>query len=215
MEGPLRAPADPDFRIIETLGYHSEQGFIRRDRHLARMARTATALGIGFDASRAIECLSDVGGDDRLRCRLTLDVEGRFEVTSAAMTANPKHWRFGLADARLGASDRWLRHKTTQRQVYDIARSGLLPGVDELIFLNERDELCEGTITNLFLELPDGRIVTPALACGLLPGILREEMLENGQVTEAILNVNDLENARNIYFGNSLRGLIRAERANQ
>ncbi|KIC41642.1 4-amino-4-deoxychorismate lyase [Ruegeria sp. ANG-R] len=211
MESPLRPPAEPDFRLIETLAFRPGQGFIRLDRHLARMARTAQKFGIDFDRADARTILNASSAEIALRCRLTLDANGKFELTTGDLAANPPVWRVGMADQKLSSPDIWLRHKTTRRTIYDKARAGLPDGVDELLFLNERDELCEGTITNLFLTMPDGRQLTPALRSGLLPGILREELLDNKQVIESILTLTDLKNAQNIYCGNSLRGLIRAE----
>jgi para-aminobenzoate synthetase/4-amino-4-deoxychorismate lyase len=80
------------------------------------------------------------------------------------------------------------------------------------VFLNSKGELTEGTRTNLFVEL-DGRLFTPALACGLLPGTLREELLDlpRAAASETILTPQDLLVADRIYLGNSVRGLIRAE----
>ncbi|WP_170547968.1 aminotransferase class IV family protein [Ruegeria atlantica] len=215
MESPLCPPADPDFRIIETLVFRPEQGFVRRDRHLARMARSAQAFGISFDADRAIDLLNGVGGSSPLRCRLTLAAGGQLDITTGALADNPTIWRIAIAEPRLTASDIWLQHKTTQRAIYDTTRATLPHGIDEVLFLNERDELCEGTITNLFLHMPDGRRLTPALSSGVLPGILREELLSNKEVTEAALTLTDLKNAEKLYMGNSLRGLIRAELAIQ
>ncbi len=215
MESSLCPPTDPDFRIIETLAFRPDQGFVRRDRHLARMARSAEAFGIPFDAGLAAERLNSVGDEMPLRCRLTLATDGQQGVTTGVLAENPPVWRVALAETRLIASDIWLQHKTTQRAIYDAARAGLPNGVDELFFLNERDELCEGTITNLFLHMHDGRRLTPSLTSGVLPGILREELLDNKQVTEATLTLTDLKNASKIYMGNSLRGLIRAELAKQ
>ena len=68
MESPLRPPDDPDFRIIETLAFRPGQGFVRRDRHLARMARSAAAFGIPFDGGLAVETLDTVVGASPLRC---------------------------------------------------------------------------------------------------------------------------------------------------
>ena len=84
-------------------------------------------------------------------------------------------------------------------------------GVDELLFLNERDEVCEGTITNVFVHGADGAHVTPPLSCGLLPGVLRQSELGRGHVTEAVVTVGDLRRARGISVGNSLRGMIVAD----
>lgn len=215
MESPLRPPFEPDFRLIETLAYRPEQGFVRKTRHLDRMARSADALGLPFSGTQAVAALSSVNGRNDLRCRLTMDASGTFELTTAPLEKNPAKWRMAIAGHRLKSSDIWLRHKTTRRAIYDDARAAMPPEVDELLFLNERGELCEGTITNLFLGMPDGRCLTPALSCGLLPGILREEMLEKDSVTEARLTLTDLQKARTVHMGNSLRGLIPVELVNQ
>ncbi len=211
MEGPLCPPTDPEFRLIETLAFRPEQGFVRRDRHLARLALSAKAFGVPFDLDRANGKLEAVAGQSPLRCRLTLAADGQFELTTGILAENPPVWRVAIADEKLKAADIWLQHKTTQRAVYDAARASLPEGIDELLFLNERGELCEGTITNIFVDMPDGQCLTPASSSGLLPGILREELLENKKVTEATLTLTDLHSAEKICVGNSLRGLIRAE----
>ena len=79
---------------------------------------------------------------------------------------------------------------------------------------NERGEVCEGTITNIFVDAGDGgALLTPAQSCGLLPGVLRADMLETGKAVEAVLSVGDLQAAKALFVGNSLRGLIRASLA--
>ena len=77
-----------------------------------------------------------------------------------------------MAQTRLRSGDPLLRHKTTRRAVYDRARGEFAPAeADEVLLLNERDEVCEGTITSLFVDAGDGGpLLTPALACGLLAG---------------------------------------------
>ena len=212
MESPLCTAAelrsDPDFRLIETLGWRPGAGFGHLDRHLARMGRSAMALGIRFDAVAARELLESHVREQALRCRLTLDAQGQLDLTSAPLGAPATGWTLAIADDRLHSDNIWLRYKTTRRAQYDQARAALPEGVDELLFLNERGELCEGTITNLFLTLADGSKVTPPLASGVLPGIMRETLLSSGEVSERTLTLDDLQNAREIHMGNSLRGLI-------
>ncbi len=214
MESPLCPPVEPDFRLIETLGFRPGQGFVRQDRHLNRMARTAKTLDLPFDRSAAVAMLSEGASEAPLRCRLTMDVAGQFELTSAALADSPPIWRLGVSETRLTSDDIWLRHKTTRRDLYDTARAAMPKGVDELLFLNERDELCEGSITNLFIETREGQRLTPPLSSGLLPGILREELLEQEEFAEAALTLNDLKEAQSVFMGNSLRGLIPVELVN-
>ncbi|UWQ84518.1 aminotransferase class IV family protein [Leisingera caerulea] len=201
---------DPAFRLIETLGWHPGAGFRHQKAHLARMGRSAAVFWIPFDPEQAEAVLAEAASDAPLRCRLTLDADGQLDLTTAPLGSSPAQWRLGLAQTRLNADDLWLQHKTTRRALYDAARAELPEGVEELLFLNERGELCEGTITNLFLTRADGQVVTPPLSCGLLPGILRQVMLETGKCQEQVLRVQDLHDAKAIHMGNSLRGLILA-----
>ena len=208
MEGPLCPPAEPDFRLIETFGYLPGAGFVRLDRHLQRMALSAQTLGIAFDRQAAEALVHAAHADAAQRCRLTLDARGAFDLTLAPLAATQPSWRFGIAQERLDSSDRWLRHKTTRRALYDRVRRELPPGIDEMIFANERGEVCEGTITNIFVTTSDGSHVTPPLACGLLPGVLRQSLLEQGAYCEDVLTLQDLGRAQSVALGNSLRGLI-------
>ncbi len=209
MEGPLRPPPDPGFRLIETCRWTPEEGVLLRARHLARLHASAGRLGIvpvGVEAA-----LDRVAGQGQRRLRLTLDARGRAEVSQQpfAPLSPGTVWRLGLAAERVRADDPWRQVKTTERSLYDRARAALPEGLEELLFLNERGELCEGTITNLFVDLGQG-LLTPPLPCGVLPGVLRAEMIARGKATECILFPPDLSAARAIFVGNALRGLIPA-----
>ena len=204
MESTLRNSVPHGTRLIETFGWYP--GLRHAELHLARMARSAHALGFPFDPALAARLMEQ---DSRapLRCRLTLDSTGIFEVTTAPLPPVPSRWQIRLAGERLCASDPWLTVKSTQRGLYDRMRASLPEGVDEWLFINERGELAEGTITNLFLEMHDGRKLTPARDCGVLPGVLRASLLATGW-SEARLTLADLQCATQIFMGNALRGLI-------
>jgi 4-amino-4-deoxychorismate lyase len=198
---------DPELKLIETFGWDGHS-FPRLHRHMARMSASASALNFPFDDNGFRAILPVPASPDPLRIRLTLDRAGLFALTSASLTEIPSPWRIAIAPDRLRADDPRLRHKTTDRALYDLARASLLTGIDEVLFLNSRDEVAEGTITTLFFDLGKG-LSTPPLTCGCLPGCLRAELLETGQAQEAILDAADLPKAR-LWVGNSLRGLIPA-----
>lgn len=207
MENALREGGrEPGLKLIETLGWDGAR-LVRGERHLARLARSAAALGWGCDAEAARAALL-AGREGPARLRLTLDGSGRIEVQAAPLVPVTAPWRIAPAPQRLWSGDPWLRVKTTRRAQYDAARAALPEGTDEVLFLNERGEVCEGTITTVFFDAGDG-LCTPPLACGLLPGIFREEMLAEGRAREAVLPDQLLEKVR-LYVANSLRGLIPA-----
>lgn len=204
MEGPF---CDPDLKLIETLGWDGTS-FPRLERHKARIAASAATLGFAFDPAEFDAALPADPGSGPLRVRLTLDRAGRFDLATAPLPPAAPVWRLALAGAQVRSDDPRLAHKTTDRAAYDQARATLPEGVDEVLFLNERDEAAEGTITTLFFDLGRG-LCTPPLASGCLPGCLRAELISAGQVQEAVLKAADLGNAR-LWVGNSLRGLISA-----
>src|SRR5690606_32752889 len=117
-------------------------------------------------------------------------------------------WRLGIGSVRLESGDTLLRHKTSLRSRYDQARAEFVTSeVDEVLLLNEHGQLCEGTITNLFVKADDGTLVTPPLSSGLLAGVLRAELLAQGKAIERVVRPEDLTDGA-VFVGNSLRGLI-------
>jgi len=199
--------------LIETMLFDA-RGFYLLERHLSRMQASASYFGYAFDrneAARALEAAA-AGQDAPLRVRLVLAPDGRFAASAVPLPPS-KPFRFILADERMDSGNPLLRHKTTRRAIYDRPREEAQKffGADEVVFRNERGELTEGSFTNLFIER-DGVLLTPARACGLLPGTLREQLLQDGKAKEAVLALSDLETAENIFLGNSVRGLVRAER---
>jgi 4-amino-4-deoxychorismate lyase len=198
VESALReGGGEPGLTLIETMLWDGERA-PRWPLHLARLRRSARLLGW--------ECPDVVpsGPDHPARLRLTLDGAGAVEWTVATLPPAKTEWRVGLAVERLRSDDPWLRVKSTRREVYDRARAKLPDGLDEVIFLNERGEVCDGTITTVFFDRGQG-MRTPPLSSGLLPGVLRAEL----GCPEELLLSEDLPKVR-LWLGNALRGLIPA-----
>jgi para-aminobenzoate synthetase/4-amino-4-deoxychorismate lyase len=121
-------------------------------------------------------------------------------------------WRYVVADHRIDSCDPRFHHKTTLRALYDgeLAAAKSATDCDEVVFLNERGEVAEGSRTTIFVER-DGVWLTPPLASGALDGCLRRELIERGpqRVVERVLYPDDLAQG-GVWLGNSLRGAIRA-----
>ncbi|MEW9804419.1 aminotransferase class IV family protein [Mesorhizobium sp. ZMM04-5] len=216
-EGTLRDGTAAGFELIETMRWEPDAGFVRLGLHLGRLLASAHALGFAADADAVAKALRQCeGARTPLRVRLALARDGEVNVATAPFVPLPAgtEWTLRIARARSDSADPLLRHKTTRRQGYEAARSEFShEEADEVLLLNERGEACEGAITNLFIDIGEPVLATPALGCGLLPGVLRGEMIEQGLAKEAILTPADLRAARAVHVGNSLRGLIRARLA--
>jgi len=202
----------PDFSLIETMRFEPATGIVRWKLHAQRLRNSAKVLGFE-GADIALAALGDASGDAPVRLRLELFADGRHEITSAPFVALPEGtvWRIAVArEARLGSTDPILRHKTSKRGVYEAARAEYPRDMaDEVILLNEKDEVCEGTITNIFVDDGTGTMLTPPLSSGCLAGILRTSLICGKTARNRRLTLDDLKR-HPFYVGNSLRGLIRA-----
>jgi para-aminobenzoate synthetase/4-amino-4-deoxychorismate lyase len=206
------------------LRWSRREGFVRLGRHLDRLARSAALLGFAPGDPGAVRTLAarnlenHVGahsgtGQDR-RVRLEMRRDGAMTVASQALAPAARiPLLVGLASERTDAGDPFLRHKTTRRTLYEAAFArAAAAGQDEVVFLNRSGFVAEASRNNVFVWR-DGRLATPPLASGLLPGVLREELLEKGEAVEENLRVEDLGAAGRWYLGNSLRGLQEARLA--
>lgn len=203
-----------DFSLIETMRFEPGSGIIRRNLHSARLRNSAKVLG--FDGTeKALAALDDAiaEAESALRLRLELFADGRHAITAAPFVPTPEGtvWRIGIArGVRLDSSDPILRHKTSKRAVYDAARAEYpRDTIDEVILLNDKDEVCEGTIANIFVEEGSGTFLTPPLSSGCLAGILRTSLICAKKARNRRLTLDDLER-HPFHVGNSLRGLLRA-----
>jgi para-aminobenzoate synthetase/4-amino-4-deoxychorismate lyase len=213
-----RAPAAQPC-LIETIRWDRDEGYWLPDGHLARLAGSARYLGYPLDEGEARAALADAAvsfgaGTDR-RVRLLLAPTGAISITAAALdmramgaalAARPP--TIGWASAPVHSTDRLLFHKTTRRAAYDRALAAAkAAGHWDLLFLNERGEITEGARSTLFL-FRDGEWLTPALDCGLLPGVFRAHFMSGTPVREAALTPQDLEGAERVCLGNALWGLF-------
>ena len=214
----LKFLTDPpkNFELIETLLYDGANGYVLRDRHRERLAASARFFHFPYDAASVVSALeSAVGGKEnqRLRVRLLLAEDGRVTVTSTPLPPQAADWimRYVISPTRLSSANPFLYHKTTRRELYDNEWQTAhdTRGADEVIYLNEEGELAEGSRTTIFIE-KDGKLLTPRIEAGLLPGTLRADLLSSGRAQEARLSMADLDSADAVYLGNSVRGLVRA-----
>ena len=198
------------FQLIETMFW--EKDFFLLPLHLDRLHSSALYFDFAFDREAVFSALAKAAeqfrANARYRVRLLLDGAGRATVTATELTREAHAGRVRMSSRRTSSRDVFLRHKTTQRGVYDreyaLARAG---GFDDAIFLNERGEVTEGAISNLFLRQGE-RLFTPPLDCGVLPGVFRRHLLETDpSAEERVLSLSDILAADAIYLCNSVRGL--------
>lgn len=201
----------PQFQLIETMLFQGgSMPFL--PLHLDRLASSAAYFDFSFDRcaieSRIEQLASSLAPQQRFRIRLLLAAHGEVTLAFTAITEDSAPLRIRISPHRVNSGDLLLRHKTTRRELYDreYARARQ-DGFDEVLFLNEKDELTEGAISTFFLNL-EGSLLTPPLASGVLPGVLRRHILSTEHnAGERPLTLDHLRHAEAAFLGNSVRGL--------
>ncbi|WP_159713968.1 aminodeoxychorismate synthase component I [Sphingomonas sp. AX6] len=193
------------FDLIETMAFDPLSGVVLLERHLERMRASAATFGFAFDRHAARNALQVA--TFRLlapsRVRLLLAKSGAIAIEIAAMPPAPDGpVEVAIAPLPVSPHDFRLNHKTTDRTFYDTARHA--SGAFDVLFATPEGRLTEGSFTNLFVE-KRGVLVTPP-AHGLLPGVLRAELIATGRAIEGELTAADL--TQEFYIGNALRGLM-------
>ncbi len=203
--------------IFETILWNG--GYLLLDDHLERLASSAAALGFDCDMTAVQAALSgqdkglwSVGG--RHRVRLTLDSDGRVYAGAEPFTpdTSDRPVRVCIASERVDSEDPLIRHKITRRDRYDRGfQEALEKGFQEALFLNERQEVTEGAISNVIVRI-DGNWYTPPESCGLLNGVYRRYMLRTRPwIRQRVISLEELCRADILLICNALRGVRRAE----
>jgi para-aminobenzoate synthetase/4-amino-4-deoxychorismate lyase len=143
------------------------------------------------------------------KVRLLLNHDGVLQITSEPIPASSTEpLRVRVSSHPIDSQDPMYFHKTTHRPLYkEASQAATAAGYDDAVFLNERGEVTEGAIHNIFIE-KNGRLLTPPVDCGLLPGVHRRHILANRpNAEERVLTRDDLRHADAIYLSNAVRSL--------
>ena len=199
--------------LIETMLLRN--GTVRNaDRHMRRLERSAKKFSIPFSSKDWHRALDGCPGWGQYRLRIHLTKDG-LESTCTPMpeaTIEKRGCKVILASRPMNSRDPWLLHKVDRRGIYngllDWARS---QGYDEALLFNERKEITEGCISNIFYQL-DGRWFTPPIRCGLLPGVGRQKLLDRfgKHIGTRKLLLSELPELQRLLLVSSLRGVREA-----
>ena len=204
----------PPFALLETM--RAEDGRVALlAAHMDRLQQAAGFFRIAYAGHALVQEVTAAAlacGPGAHRLRLTLNEAGRADIAVSTLEEVPWQGRVLLSDERSNAGNLFLHHKTTNRAWYDERLAAAhAAGFDEVLFLNEAGQLTEGAISNVFLRV-HGQWVTPALRCGVLPGVQRAALLRQlPGVSETLLTRTDLQAAQTILVCNALRGTRRVE----
>ncbi|NWK97168.1 aminotransferase [Sphingobium lactosutens] len=200
--------ADGRFDLLETMAFDPHEGIRLLELHLARLKASADAMGFAFDRHGVRNELQ--AATFRLReasrVRLLVSRGGALAIEVRDHGSWPQAIvPVAVVPRNAPADDLRLAHKTTDRALYrDALKRG---GTYEVLMTDAAGYLTEGSFSTLFVERGD-KLVTPPLSRGLLPGILRQSLIDMGEAVEGDLRIHDLE--RGFFIGNAARGMVAA-----
>ena len=210
LTAPSARVAAADFELLETMKWTPAEGFTLLDRHIARLADSADYFAFRLSKEIVETALAAAvrGRTIAARVRLRVSRSGAAKCDVSDLVPGPPVVRVALATGPVDAGNVFLYHKTTRREVYDAAQASR-PGADAVILWNQLREITEATTHNVVAEI-GGRCITPPVACGLLGGTLRAELLERGEIEVGRITVEQLSSATRVWLINSVSGRVPA-----
>jgi para-aminobenzoate synthetase/4-amino-4-deoxychorismate lyase len=206
-----------DFALIESMKFHGRYFFL--EKHLARLKDSAAYFEFNLDEvslrTMLMQYAKTLDAKTLYKVRVSLVKSGRVEVSHELIEPTEGLSMAAIAEVRTNSADKFFYHKTSRRQIYDEASQlARRLGLADFIFLNERGEVSEGAISNVFVE-KEGRLYTPPISSGILAGVYRAHVLETyPQASECVLYLEDLRNAERIWICNAVRGMREVKLAN-
>lgn len=222
--------------LFETIRMNEGQ-LLFVDHHFERLISGMYALGFETTffnpleiAMQAIELASMNNHAHCARIRLSVfrDAKGFYKPDSdkisyliqtellesqAYFSINEKGLRAGLFSDIRKPINMFSGIKSANALLYVMAaRHAREQSWDESILLNDAGRICEGSASNLFLVLPGEKIITPAQSEGILPGVMRRNVIdilrtEGLDISETQVMMEDFYKADEVFLTNAIQGI--------
>ncbi|MDY6968936.1 MAG: aminodeoxychorismate synthase component I [Spirochaetota bacterium] len=207
----VEKPID-EFCLIETILF--DKNYKLLGLHLKRLKESADYFNFKFNSVSYLLLLNKTSSlliDGRYRVRTLLHRSGEVEISYSKLDIDPINFITAISEYRTNSNDIFFFHKTTNRELYNSElKKARDKGFFDMIFINEKDEVTEGSITNIYAKI-NGIIFTPPVECGLLNGAVRQYLIMKRNVKEKILTLEELKDADALFISNSIIGFRRIE----
>ncbi|MFA4795606.1 aminodeoxychorismate synthase component I [Leptospira kirschneri] len=206
--------ASNKFSLFETILYKNGIFYFQKE-HLKRIKNSAKKFGFPFSEQEWISCLKKVStncrSSDSYRVKISLNSLGKFTYEFEILENFPKKGTLKICNVLMNSSSEFRKHKTNLREIYDQeGKRSREAGHLDILFLNEKKEITEGSISNIFVKIGDSYF-TPPMSSGLLPGIFRNRLLKRKGFYEKTFSLDDLFRSNSVFLCNSLRGILRVK----
>jgi len=208
LKAKILSTTQPKFSLLETLLWTPADGYFCLSEHLRRLRESAEYFGFPHCDENAAHELTALAA--RLpamshKIRLLVARDGKISCEADPIRAGefPDPIRLELAARPVDASDVFLYHKTTHREVYASAATGCREGDDVLLY-NQLGEVTETVRGNIVVRCGED-LWTPPVSCGLLAGTYRAKLLAEGMIRERAVPLEMIPECDELFFINSVR----------
>ncbi len=200
-----------DFDLIETILWEKSNFFLL-DLHLDRILKSALYFDFSLNRSELNRRLKEIPNTldsvRRYKVRLLLNRCGKISIETILIEEDIEcsNKKVLFSKHRVSSDNIYLYHKTTARSLYNSElKRYKREGFYDVIFINEKDQVTEGAISNLFIKKGE-MFYTPPIDCGLLSGVYRRHFIEKNslKVREKIIYKDDVLCADEVYLVNSV-----------
>ncbi|WP_039940689.1 aminodeoxychorismate synthase component I [Leptospira alexanderi] len=206
--------APQGFSLFETILYKNGIFYFLKE-HLERIKKSAKIFQFPFSKNEWDTSLKQIAsispGPNSYRIKISLNSLGKFHFESHKLSKFQKEGILQISGIEIDSSSEFRKHKTNLREIYD--REGKCSrdsGYIDVLYLNEKKEITEGSVGNIFVKIGDSYF-TPPISSGVLPGIFRNRLLKRNGFYEKTLSLDDLQRSNSIFLCNSLRGILRVK----
>lgn len=195
----------PHFDLLETIALLNGEYFLL-ENHLERLRKSASYFNFSVDIRQIKNNLLKASHKHPKNCykvRLLVAKDGTFRIEADKIEHATNKITVALADRPIDKEDIFLYHKTTYRHIYELHKQRQ-PNASDVLLWNKQKEVTEFTTGNIVVE-QNGRLLTPPIACGLLAGTFRDELIQKEIIKEEKIYHHELKNCSRIWYINSVR----------
>lgn len=195
------------FEIFETMLY--QNGKIENlTAHIKRLENSAKYFGFNYNLENILTKINQTKSSDRLRIRLAINQLGIISLKTSKIEPIASN-KICLSDITIDCDNIFLNHKTSKREIYNSEYQKYSElGFLDVIFTNKEGFVTEGSRHNIFIQNQQLEFITPPIKDGLLPGTMRETVINSHNVTVKSITIDDLTNAKAIFLSNAINGLV-------
>jgi para-aminobenzoate synthetase / 4-amino-4-deoxychorismate lyase len=198
------------FEIFETMKVENGK-ILFFDQHLERMKSAADYFLFRFSEKKIrkqIEiAISNLDFKKSFKIKITLYKCGKLNIIVSQIPKQKRNITVIISDNKILSTDKFRHFKTTNRKLYDDEYLHFSSkSIYEVLYLNEKDEIAEGSRTNIFLR-KENSWFTPSLESGALAGIYRNYFIQKqNDIIEKSIMIDELLKADELILTNALRG---------